>query len=232
MSRAISGQSRAPQSLCFMPAPTRPSPEHLRAAEGCLSQHVLMHRNLECLKPPVSMTIKVQQLHECGCLIHVHCRREVASLALGSRCLTRAVKPICHGEAYLISVYRNPNAFPQANGSFCHGPGVLSTRAKTKGRSRTVLALLVPSERVMVGGRELCRNPPPKPSLPKNPVASASRKDHCPFLSQSCPPDVAIPLVVVVGVTSLMTLLQGISSAPQKRREKTWLLALKVFGKK
>lgn len=112
----------------------RPSPEHLRAAEGCLSQHVLMHRNPECLKPPVSMTIKVQQFHERGCLIHVHCWREVASLALGSRCLTRAVKPICHREVYLIPVYRNPNASPRANGSFCHRAGALRGRAKTKGR--------------------------------------------------------------------------------------------------
>lgn len=231
MSRAISGQSRAPQSLCFVPASPRPSPEHLRAAEGCLSQNVLMHRNLECLKPPISMTIKVQQLRERRCLIHVSCRREVASLALGSRCLTRAVKPICHREAYLISVYRNPNAFPQANGSFCHGLGVLSARAKTKGRGRTAPALLPPSEGVTVGTRELCRSPPPKPSLPKNPMASASKKDHCPFLSQSCPPDVAIPLVVVVGVTSLTSLLRDISSSLRKRQE-TWLLALKVFGKK
>lgn len=110
----------------------------------------------------------------------------------GSRCLTRAVKPICHREAYLISVYRNPNAFPQANGSFCHGPGVLRGRAKTKGRDRRELALL-PSKGVTLGVRELCRNPPPKHSLPKQPVASCKQKDHCPFLSQSCPPHVAIP---------------------------------------
>ncbi|EOB03528.1 hypothetical protein Anapl_10715 [Anas platyrhynchos] len=29
---------------------------------GYLSQHVLMHRNPECIKPPLSMTIKVQQV--------------------------------------------------------------------------------------------------------------------------------------------------------------------------
>lgn len=106
------------QSLCFVPAPTRPSLEHLRAAEGYLSQHILMHRNPECLKTPVSMTIKVQQFHERRCLTHVHCRGAVASWALGSRCLTRAVKPIRHQEASLISVYRNPYAFLQENGSF------------------------------------------------------------------------------------------------------------------
>lgn len=176
-----------------MPAPPCPSPKHLRAAEGCLSQHVLMHRNPECLKPPVSMTIKVQQFHERGCLIHAHCRREVASLALGSRCLTRAVKSICHREAYLISVYRNPNAFPQVNGSFCRGPSVLRGKAKTQGRDQIELALL-PSKGVTLGVREICRNPPPEDSLPKQPIASCKQKDHCPFLPQSCPPDMATPL--------------------------------------
>lgn len=178
------------------------------------------------------MTIKVQQFHERGCLIHAHCRREVASLALGSRCLTRAVKSICHREAYLISVYRNPNAFPQVNGSFCRGPSVLRGKAKTQGRDQIELALL-PSKGVTLGVREICRNPPPEDSLPKQPIASCKQKDHCPFLPQSCPPDMATPLGGGGGgVTSLMSLPWGIPSSLRKTQEKTWLVALTVFGKK
>lgn len=107
---------------------------------GYLSQHVLMHRNPECLKPPLSMTIKVQQVRERGCLVHVPCRSGVASLALGSRCLPRAAKPICHRGACLSHVYRNPNA--SWNGSFCHGPGTLRGRARKEGKDGGELGLL------------------------------------------------------------------------------------------
>lgn len=107
---------------------------------GYLSQHVLMHRNPECIKPPLSMTIKVQQVREHGYLVHVSCWSGVASLALGSRCLPRAAKPICHCGACLSHVYRNPNA--SQNGSFCHGPGTLGGRARTEGKDGAELGLL------------------------------------------------------------------------------------------
>lgn len=189
----------------------------------------LMHRNPECLKPPVSMTIKVQQFHEHGCLVHVLCRREVASLALGSRCLTRAVKSICHQEVYLIPVYRNPTAFPWANGSFCHGPGMYRGRAKTKERIWLKSAFL-PSKGVTFRVRGLCRNSPPKCDLQKQLVASCRSKD---LPALSCLSPVLLMLTSLSGwVTSLLSLPRGIHSSLWKRQEKTWLLALTVLRKK
>lgn len=85
--KMMDGASQGRQSLCFVPAPPCP----LRStSERYLSQHISMHRNPECLKPPVSMPIKVQQFHERGCHTRVPGWRQDASLALGSRCLTRA----------------------------------------------------------------------------------------------------------------------------------------------